>query len=85
MRKLISVMLVFALSLGLAAALAEQDNFLVSDWKLLYAMFERAEKWSIHAGAGHYPDADMLPIGPIKQDYDKKNKNIYFVHIPCKD
>ncbi len=44
------------------------------DWKLLYAMFERAEKWSIHAGAGHYPDADMLPIGPIKQDYDKNNK-----------
>ena len=44
------------------------------DWKLLYAMFERAEKWSIHAGAGHYPDADMLPIGPIKQDYDKNNR-----------
>ncbi|MCR5310597.1 MAG: glycoside hydrolase family 27 protein, partial [Lachnospiraceae bacterium] len=44
------------------------------DWKLLYAMFERAEKWSIHAGAGHYPDADMLPIGPIRQVYDKKNR-----------
>ena len=44
------------------------------DWKLLYAMFERAEKWSIHTGAGHYPDADMLPIGPIRQDYDKKNR-----------
>ncbi len=43
------------------------------DWKLLYAMFERAEKWSIHAGAGHYPDADMLPVGPLKQDYDKDN------------
>lgn len=47
------------------------------DWKLLYAMFERAEKWSIHAGAGHYPDADMLPIGPIKQDYDKNNKTAF--------
>ncbi len=44
------------------------------DWKLLYAMFERAEKWSIHAGAGYYPDADMLPIGPIRQDYDKNNR-----------
>jgi len=43
------------------------------DWKLLYAMFERAEKWSIHAGAGHYPDADMLPVGPIRQDYGKDN------------
>ncbi len=40
-------------------------------WELLYAMFERAEKWSIHTGAGNWPDADMLPIGPILQDYDK--------------
>ena len=47
------------------------------DWNLLYAMFERAEKWSIHAGAGHYPDADMLPIGPIKQDYDKNNRTAF--------
>ena len=46
-------------------------------WELLYAMFERAEKWSIHAGAGHYPDADMLPIGPIRQDYDKNNKTAF--------
>ncbi len=46
-------------------------------WELLYAMFERAEKWSIHTGAGHYPDADMLPIGPIRQDYDKNNKTAF--------
>ncbi len=39
-------------------------------WELLYAMFERAEKWCTHTGAGHWPDADMLPIGPIKQDWD---------------
>ena len=44
------------------------------DWKLLYAMFERAEKWSAHAGAGHYPDADMLPIGPIRQDMGVNNR-----------
>lgn len=43
-------------------------------WELLYAMFERAEKWSAHSGAGHFPDADMLPIGPILQDYDKANR-----------
>lgn len=42
-------------------------------WELLYDMFSRAEKWSIHTGAGNYPDADMLPIGPILQDYDKNN------------
>ena len=40
------------------------------DWELLYAMFERAEKWSIHTGAGHWPDADMLPIGPIRLPRD---------------
>ena len=42
-------------------------------WELLYAMFERAEKWSIHSVAGHFPDADMLPVGPILQDYGKDN------------
>lgn len=42
-------------------------------WELLYDMFSRAEKWSIHTGPGSYPDADMLPIGPILQDYDKNN------------
>lgn len=43
-------------------------------WELLYAMFERAEKWCTHSGAGHWPDADMLPIGPILQDYDKSTR-----------
>lgn len=39
-------------------------------WDLLYAMFERCEKWAIHTGAGHWPDADMLPIGALNQDED---------------
>ncbi len=43
------------------------------DWRLLYAMFERCEKWSIHTGYGNYPDADMLPVGPIRQCYDPSN------------
>ncbi len=38
-------------------------------WELLYAMFERCEKWCTHTGAGHWPDADMLPVGAILQDY----------------
>lgn len=37
------------------------------DWSLLLAMFERAEKWCTHAGPGHWPDADMLPIGALRQ------------------
>ena len=37
------------------------------DWRLLKGMFERAEKWCVHAGPGHWPDADMLPLGAIRQ------------------
>lgn len=36
-------------------------------WPQLKAMFERAEKWCIHAGPGHWPDLDMLPAGAIRQ------------------
>ncbi len=40
------------------------------DWRLLKGMFERAEKWCIHAAPGHWPDADMLPVGALRQCYD---------------
>ncbi len=40
------------------------------DWRLLKGMFERAEKWCIHAGPGHWPDADMLPVGALRQCSD---------------
>lgn len=40
------------------------------DWRLLKGMFERAEKWCIHAGCGHWPDADMLPVGALRQCSD---------------
>ena len=43
------------------------------DWELLYNMFERAEKWSIHTADGHWPDADMLPIGALRQCYDPED------------
>ncbi len=42
-------------------------------WELLYDMFWRAEVWCTHASAGHFPDADMLPIGYILQDYNPDN------------
>ncbi len=45
------------------------DDFWDS-WPQLYEIFDRAREWCIHAGNGCWPDADMLPIGPIKQDYD---------------
>lgn len=43
-------------------------------WEMLYDMFARAEKWCTHTGAGNWPDADMLPIGPIRQNYNKENR-----------
>jgi len=39
------------------------------DWRLLKGMFERAEKWCVHAGPGHWPDADMLPLGALRLCY----------------
>lgn len=43
-------------------------------WELLYDMFHRAEVWCTHSAAGHWPDADMLPVGAILQDYDSNNR-----------
>lgn len=43
------------------------------EWRLLKGMFERAEKWCIHAGPGHWPDADMLPVGALRQDYNPED------------
>ena len=43
------------------------------DWRLLKGMFERAEKWCIHAGPGHWPDADMLPVGPLRQNVNPED------------
>lgn len=28
--------------------------------------FERAQKWAAHSGKGHWPDADMLPLGSLR-------------------
>ncbi|MBR4555394.1 MAG: glycoside hydrolase family 27 protein [Ruminococcus sp.] len=39
------------------------------NWNSLYDMFERCEKWAPYCGKGGWPDADMLPVGAILQDY----------------
>lgn len=41
------------------------------DWQLLYDMFRRADAWSAFSSPGGWPDADMLPIGPVRQNEDK--------------
>lgn len=35
-------------------------------WGLLHAMFERLDAWTPYRGPGHFPDADMLPIGEVE-------------------
>lgn len=35
-------------------------------WPLLLEQFERLRKWTGFRGAGHFPDADMLPLGVIE-------------------
>ena len=42
-------------------------------WELLYNMFERCEKWAPYCGKSGWPDADMLPVGAILQDYGPDN------------
>ena len=37
------------------------------DWKPLFAQFKRLHDWTPYRGPGHFPDADMLPIGAIRQ------------------
>ena len=44
------------------------------EWRLLKGMFERAEKWCIHAGPGNWPDADMLPVGALRQCSDPEDR-----------
>ncbi len=34
-------------------------------WVDLKNQFARLDRWSVHAGPGHWPDADMLPLGRI--------------------
>ena len=70
--------IVFSTSPG-ATPLAEGTNieqeanmWRISDdfwdnWQLLREQFKRLDNWTPYRGAGHYPDADMLPLGAIRQ------------------
>ena len=46
------------------------------DWKLLFDQFARVRDWTPLRGPGHWPDADMLPIGILQMG---KN-NTHFTH-----
>jgi alpha-galactosidase len=36
------------------------------EWKLLKEQFERLNAWTPYRAPGHFPDADMLPLGNIR-------------------
>ena len=42
------------------------------DWEALYAQFDRVRKWAPFAGNGHFPDADMLPLGIVQMNRPTK-------------
>jgi hypothetical protein len=45
------------------------------NWKLLKEQFQRCADWAPFCGDGHYPDADMLPLGAIRAS---KNSHTHF-------
>ena len=36
------------------------------NWNALLEQFDRCAKWVPYAGPGHWPDADMLPVGQVR-------------------
>jgi hypothetical protein len=36
------------------------------NWKALLEQFDRCAKWAKYTGPGHWPDADMLPLGAVR-------------------
>ena len=49
------------------------------DWRALYAQFARLDSWSPFRGPGHWPDADMLPLGNVRA-WQKTDNWTHFTH-----
>ncbi len=43
------------------------------NWKLLFEQFARVRDWTPHRGPGHWPDADMLPVGVLQMGKNKSH------------
>jgi hypothetical protein len=54
------------------------DDFWDS-WPALYEQFARLDKWTPYRGPGHFPDADMLPVGNLRT-WDAKRNWTHFTH-----
>jgi hypothetical protein len=37
------------------------------NWNALKEQFDRLDRWTPYRGEGHWPDADMLPLGAVRQ------------------
>src|SRR5207248_266607 len=48
-------------------------------WGPLYEQFARLDAWTPYRGPGHFPDADMLPLGNIRT-WSDKNAWTKFTH-----
>jgi hypothetical protein len=69
--------IVFSTSPG-ATPLASGDNVMLNanmwrisndfwdNWRALKEQFKRLDDWTPYRGPGHFPDADMLPVGNIR-------------------
>ncbi len=42
------------------------SNDFWDNWRALYSQFARLDSWSPFRGPGHWPDADMLPLGNVR-------------------
>jgi hypothetical protein len=42
------------------------------NWEQLHRAFELTASWAEHAGPGHWPDADMLPLGRIAVSHHRQ-------------
>src|SRR5581483_4791390 len=54
------------------------DDFWDS-WPSLYEQFARLDNWTPYRAPGHWPDADMLPLGNIRT-WDARNHWTHFTH-----
>jgi hypothetical protein len=43
------------------------------NWKLLFEQFARVRDWTPFRGPGHWPDADMLPVGVLQMGKNKSH------------
>lgn len=42
------------------------SNDFWDSWASLYSQFARLDRWTPYRGPGHWPDADMLPLGNVR-------------------